>query len=53
MILDDASRLIVRWARTPTATAEVAWTTFETAGRRYGFSKQILTDHRTQFTKVQ
>ena len=53
VILDDASRLIVGWARTPNATAELAWTTFETAGRRYGFPKQILTDHGTQFTKVQ
>ena len=53
VILDDASRLIVGWARTPTETAELAWTTFETAGRHYGFPKQILTDHGTQFTKVQ
>jgi putative transposase len=53
VLLDDASRLVVGWARTPTATAEVAWTTFETAGRRYGFPKQILTDHGTQFTKIQ
>jgi transposase InsO family protein len=52
VILDDASRLIVGWARTPIAAAEIAWSAFETAGRPCGFPKEILTRHGTQFTKV-
>jgi len=53
VILDDASRLIVGYARTRRATAELAWDTFLKAGERYGFPRQVLTDHGTQFTKVQ
>jgi transposase InsO family protein len=53
VILDDASRLIVGYARTRNATAELAWQTFLMAGERYGFPRQVLTDHGSQFTKVQ
>ena len=51
VILDDASRLIVGTAVTHHATAELAWETFLRAGRTYGFPRQVLTDHGTQFTK--
>ena len=53
VILDDASRLIVGYARTRRASAELAWDTFQMAGERYGFPRQVLTDHGTQFTKIQ
>ena len=51
VILDDASRLIVGTAVTHHATAELVWATFLHAGRTYGFPRQVLTDHGTQFTK--
>jgi len=53
VILDDASRLIMGYARTRSASAQLAWQTFLTAGERYGFPRQILTDHGSQFTKIQ
>lgn len=51
VILDDASRLVVGHAVTNRPTAQLAWETFLQAGRTYGFPRQILTDHGTQFTK--
>jgi putative transposase len=53
VILDDASRLIAGYAETDSPTAELAWETFLKAGERYGFPRQVLTDHGTQFTKEQ
>jgi len=52
VIADDASRLAVGHAVTKHATAELAWETFRAAGDRYGFPRQVLTDHGTQFTKL-
>ncbi|MEM2870642.1 MAG: DDE-type integrase/transposase/recombinase [Thermoplasmata archaeon] len=52
VILDDASRLIVGYAQVPAPTAMVAWETFLRAGERYGFPRQLLTDHGSQFTKI-
>ena len=51
VILDDASRLVVGYAVTRHPTAELAWATFHGAGERYGFPRELLTDHGTQFTK--
>jgi transposase InsO family protein len=51
VILDDASRLIVGYGLTRRPTAEFAWATFHGAGERYGYPRQLLTDHGTQFTK--
>jgi len=51
VILDDASRLVVGYAVTRRPTAELAWATFLHAGKTYGFPREILTDHGTQFTK--
>lgn len=52
VILTDASRLVVGYAvaRHPTALP-LAWDTFVAAGARYGFPREVLTDHGTQFTK--
>ena len=51
VILDDASRLVVGYAVTRRPTAELVWATLLHAGRTYGFPREILTDHGTQFTK--
>ncbi len=51
VILDDASRLVVGTAVTRRPTAELVWATFLQAARTYGFPRQVLTDHGTQFTK--
>jgi len=51
LILDDASRLLVGYARAKNATAELVWETFLAAGKRWGFPRQVLSDHGTQFTK--
>jgi putative transposase len=52
VIIDDASRLIVGYAQVPKATAQIAWETFLKAGEMYGFPRQLLTDHGSQFTKI-
>jgi transposase InsO family protein len=52
VIIDDASRLIVGYIKVHNATAKVAWETFLNAGERYGFPRQLLTDHGSQFTKI-
>jgi transposase InsO family protein len=52
VIIDDASRLIVGYAKVPRATAKIAWETFLKAGERYGFPRQLLTDHGSQFTMI-
>ena len=52
VIIDDASRLIVGYAQVHNATAKTAWETFLKAGETYGFPRQILTDHGSQFTKI-
>jgi putative transposase len=52
LILDDASRLLVGWARVKTPTAQVAWDTFSAAAAKYGFPRQVLTDNGTQFVKA-
>jgi len=49
-ILDDASRLIVGWARVPSPTAEPVWKAFLAAGERWGFPRQILSDNGGHFT---
>ena len=51
VILDDASRLVVGYAVARRPTAQLAWDTFADAGVRYGFPREVLTDHGTQFTK--
>jgi len=51
VILDDASRLVVGYGITRRPTAAFAWDTFVRAGETYGFPRQLLTDHGTQFTK--
>jgi transposase InsO family protein len=51
VILDDASRLVVGYGSTRRETAAFAWDVFVQAGERYGFPRQLLTDHGTQFTK--
>jgi len=53
VILDDASRLITGYDVTGHPTAALAWDVFQGAGERYGFPRQVLTDHGTQFTKEQ
>ncbi len=53
VIIDDASRLVPGHARAENPTAKLAWDTFLAAGERYGFPRQVLTDHGTQFTKEQ
>jgi len=52
VIIDDASRLIVGYTRVQDPTAKVAWETFLKAGERYGYPRQLLTDHGSQFTKI-
>jgi putative transposase len=52
VIIDDASRLIVGYTRVTDPTAKVAWETFLKAGERYGYPRQLLTDHGSQFTKI-
>ncbi len=52
VIIDDASRLILGYAKVPKATAQIAWETFLKAGERYGFPRPLLTDHGSQFTKI-
>lgn len=50
VLIDDASRLITGYVKVRNPTAEVAWETFLKAGEKYGFPKQLLTDHGCQFT---
>ena len=52
VIIDDASRLIVGYTKVRTPTAKDAWETFLKAGERYGFPRQLLTNHGSQFTKI-
>jgi len=52
VIIDDASRLIVGYTQVHIPTAKVAWETFLKAGERYGFPRQLLTDHGSQFTRI-
>ncbi len=50
VLIDDASRLITGYAKVRNPTASIAWETFLNAGEKYGFPKQLLTDHGCQFT---
>jgi len=51
--LDDASRCLVGYAIGPRATTELALRTFEAAAARFGYPRQLLTDHGSQYTANQ
>ena len=51
--LDDASRCLVGYAIGPRATTEIALRTFEAAAVRFGYPRQLLTDHGSQYTANQ
>jgi putative transposase len=48
--LDDASRCLVGYAIGPRATTELALRAFEAAAVRFGYPRQLLTDHGSQYT---
>ena len=51
--LDDASRCLVGYAIGPRATTEIALRTLEAAAVRFGYPRQLLTDHGSQYTANQ
>lgn len=48
--LDDASRCLVGYAIGPRATTALALRAFEAATARFGYPRQLLTDHGGQYT---
>jgi len=48
--LDDASRCLVGYAIGPRATTSLAIGAFEAAAARFGYPRQLLTDHGSQYT---
>ncbi|MGI0150278.1 MAG: DDE-type integrase/transposase/recombinase [Thermoplasmata archaeon] len=48
--LDDASRCLVGYAIGPRATTALALRAFEAAAARFGYPRQLLTDHGSQYT---
>jgi len=52
VFIDDASRLAVAAQAFPNATAENAITALDAAVSRYGYPKQLMSDHGTQFTSL-
>ena len=47
--IDDASRKIVGKGKFRNATTDNALSVFDTAGKKYGFPKQVMSDHGAQF----
>ena len=51
--LDDRSRCLVGWAFGSRPTTALALQAFEVAARRFGYPRQLLTDHGSQYTTNQ